>query len=135
MSMPDHKKLVLLIDDERDFIFFVKRNLELSGFRAIVAHDGGRGLRLAQRIRPDVILLDIRMPGIDGFEVLRRLKADNHTIAIPVIMFSALGDETTQVRASGLYDDDFIVKPAEIATIRSRIEHTLSHATGTGTYH
>jgi DNA-binding response OmpR family regulator len=123
--MPDRKRLVLLIDDERDFIFFVKRNLELGGFRAIVAHNGSRGLRLAQRVHPDIILLDIRMPGIDGFEVLRRLKADDHTVSIPVIMFSALGDESSQIKASGLYDDDFIVKPAEIATIQSRIESAL----------
>jgi DNA-binding response OmpR family regulator len=123
--MPDRKALVLLIDDERDFIFFVKRNLELSGFRAVVAHNGASGLRLAQRIRPDVILLDIHMPGMDGFEVLRRLKIGERTISIPVIMLSALGGDDSKLKAAGLYNDDFIVKPAEISTIRSRIESTV----------
>ena len=123
--MPDRKALVLLIDDEKDFIFFVKRNLELSGFRAVVAHNGGRGLRLARSIRPDVILLDISMPGMDGFEVLSKLKADDKTISIPVIMLSALGCEDSKLKAAGLYNDDFIVKPAEIAEIRSRIESTV----------
>jgi len=126
--MLDRKRLVLLIDDEQDFIFFVKRNLELNGFRAVVAHNGSRGLRLAQSIHPDIILLDIRMPGLDGFEVLRKLKENDKTVSIPVIMLTALGDDDSKIKAAGLYDDDFIVKPAETAAIQSRIENTLCRA-------
>ena len=127
--MPDRTRVILLIDDEQDFAFFVKRNIELQkGMRVVVAHNGSQGIRLARSVNPDVILLDILMPGMNGFEVLRQLKEDDKTISIPVIMLTALGDDESKIKAAGLYDDDFIVKPAEVALIRNRIENALCRA-------
>ena len=118
---------VLIIDDEKDYCLFIKQNLELvGGFSVTVANDGKSGIESAIHNKPDVILLDIRMPRMGGFEVLRELKKNKETGRIPVIMLSALDSEEVREKALSIYGEDYITKPVEVAVLKARIERVLS---------
>jgi DNA-binding response OmpR family regulator len=82
---------ILVIDDNRSLVHIVERLLQKEGFEVLTAFDGTQGLKKARRERPDLIILDIIMPGIDGYQVSRRLQAHPDTAAIPVLMFTVLG--------------------------------------------
>ncbi len=117
---------ILLVDDENEFCVAVKKNLEIMGnFKVFIANNGKEGLSLAESIRPDVIILDIMMPGIDGFEVLKKIKTNKNTIAIPVIMLTARGDEASKIKAARLYDEAYLTKPIEANDLKSKIEEVL----------
>lgn len=117
---------VLLIDDEMGFCHFTKQNLEQMGpYQVETASDAREGLMIAEKGRPDVILLDVMMPEMDGFEVLEKLKQQASTASIPVLMLTALGDDRSQQIASSLYDDDYIVKPVTSEMLKSRIDKAL----------
>lgn len=119
-------KKILIIDDEEDFCFFAKKNLEaISNYKIIVANKGKKGIQIARKEKPDLILLDIMMPGIDGFEVLKRLKENEKTERIPIIMFTARDEDEAKIKASGLYCDDYIVKPVENVVLRAKIHKVL----------
>jgi len=121
------RKKILLIDDEEDFAFFVKANLGLvSNYEIIVATKGKKGLKAALKEKPALILLDIMMPGMDGFEVLKRLKKNEKTINIPVIMLTAKNEDESRIKAAGLYCEDYIVKPIEIRLLNAKIHKILS---------
>ena len=121
------RKKILIIDDEEDFCFFIKANLQLiSNYEIFIAHKGKKGLRLASKEKPDLILCDIMMPGIDGFEVLKKLKKNEETQHIPVIMLTAKSEDESKIKAAGLYCDDYIVKPVEIKTLKAKIHKVLS---------
>lgn len=118
---------ILIIDDEKDFCYFAKKNLEaISNYKIIVANKGKKGIQIARREKPDLILLDIMMPGIDGFEVLKRLKANEETQNIPVIMLTAKDEDESKIKASGLYCEDYLVKPVEKLVLRAKIQKVLS---------
>lgn len=120
-------KKILIIDDEEDFCFFVKKNLEaISNYEIIVANKGKKGIQIARKEKPDLILLDIMMPGIDGFEVLKRLKANEKTQDISVIMLTAKDEDESKIKALGLYCDDYLVKPVEKLVLRAKIQKVLS---------
>ncbi|MBU1853366.1 MAG: response regulator [Candidatus Omnitrophica bacterium] len=120
------KKRILIIDDEKDFCSIVKMNLENTGdFELSVATNGKKGLELAKKLKPDLILLDIHMPGMDGFEVLEKLKKNLDTIEIPVVILSALKDEETKLKAAGLYDDLYITKPIDAINLKAKILEVL----------
>ncbi len=118
---------VLIIDDEEDLTFFVKANLELSGqYKVVIATRGKEGIKIARRYKPDIILLDIMMPQMSGFEVLEQLKKNPATLSIPVIMLTAKGDDESKLKASGLYNEEYIIKPVKIDYLKNRIEEVLS---------
>jgi two-component system alkaline phosphatase synthesis response regulator PhoP len=120
-------KKILIIDDEEDFCFFVKKNLEaISNYEIITANKGKKGIQIARKEKPDLILLDIMMPGIDGFEVLKRLKANEKTQNISVIMLTAKDEDESKIKASGLYCEDYLVKPVEKLVLRAKIQKVLS---------
>ncbi|PIU41867.1 MAG: response regulator receiver protein [Candidatus Omnitrophica bacterium CG07_land_8_20_14_0_80_42_15] len=120
-------KKVLIIDDEKDFCFLIKDTLEITGkYKVIVATDGKNGIKAALEHSPDLILLDIMMPVIDGFKVLELIKGNDKIQSIPVLMLTAKGDDESKVKAAGLYDEDYLVKPIEMLTLRSKIERALS---------
>lgn len=120
------KKKVLIIDDEGDFALLVKKNLELIGdFEVDMAINGKEGIEKARNKNPDVILLDILMPGLDGFEVLKKLKEDKKTMTIPVLMLTAKGDEESKIKAAQLYDEAYITKPIEASDLKAKIEEVL----------
>ena len=114
---------ILLIDDEEDFCALVKQTLEMiGGYEIVIATNGKDGVKAAKSEKPDLILLDIRMPGMDGFEVLKVLKHDKQTIGIPVVMLSAFYDEENRLKATQGFDEAFIPKPIDIKSLKETIE-------------
>lgn len=122
------KKKILLIDDEVDFTKIAKMNLQLLDhtYEIELAQNGKEGLKKAQKFQPHVILLDVLMPHMDGFEVLKRLKEDEKTSSIPVIMLTAKTDDESKSRASQLYNEEYLTKPIEAPELHSKIEKVLN---------
>ena len=121
------RKKVLMIDDERGFCNVVKMNLQLTQkFDVVTAFNGKEGIKLAKKIKPDIVLLDIMMPGMDGFEVLKVLKNDGHTMSIPVIMLTAIGESEAKVKAGEMYSEYYITKPVKSQELISKIEMVLN---------
>ena len=120
-------KKVLMIDDETDFAMVVKRNLEARGeYSVIVATDGRSGISAAVQHKPDLILLDIIMPGMGGFDVLKELKSKENTVSIPVIMLTAVGTEEAKEKALSMFNEDYITKPVLISDLDAKIKSILS---------
>lgn len=118
---------ILIVDDEEDFCYFVKKNLEaISNYEIITTTKGKKGLQIARKEKPDLILLDIMMPGIDGHEVLKRLKKSEKTQNIPVIMLTAKDEDDSKIKALGSYCEDYIVKPVENIVLKAKIHKVLS---------
>jgi DNA-binding response OmpR family regulator len=113
---------VLVADDDPDIIRFVEVNLHLEGYQVEVARDGEQALDKALDLHPDLVLLDVRMPVIDGFAVCERLRADPRGAAIPVILLTAnipvSGDHQ---RAREVGADDFVVKPFDPGDLMARV--------------
>ena len=117
---------VLIIDDEKDYIEVLKiRVVDAGDFDVFSARSGREGLATAKKEKPDLILLDIRMPKMDGFEVLKRLKKMPETVSIPVIMLTADCDEESKLKAAALFDEDYLVKPVEQEQLKAKIEEVL----------
>lgn len=120
------KEKILIIDDEQDFCRLIKMNLEaMSDFVVDISTDGKKGIELAKKTKPALILLDIVMPGMNGFEVLERLKKDKETLNIPVVMLTAKGDKASKIKAQQLHNEEYIMKPIEAKELRVRIEKIL----------
>lgn len=119
------KKTVLVVDDERDLVDLMTFNLQRNGFSVLSASSGLEALDIARRERPDLILLDLMLPGIDGTEVARRLKADASTNAIPIIMLTAKSEETDVVVGLTLGADDYITKPFSVKILLARLNNVL----------
>src|SRR5688572_23984829 len=102
---------VLVVEDERDIADLVRYHVERAGMRCVHAADGGAALRLARAERPDVVVLDLMLPGLDGLEVCRQLRRDAATRGLPIIMLTARGEEVDRVVGLELGADDYVVKP------------------------
>ncbi len=124
------KKRILVVDDEPDFVSVVKTNLERSGFQVETAFDGDEALGKVKENPPDAIVLDVMMPGRDGYSVCAALKADKRFERIPVLMLTAVAEHVTSTRYSH-YDgmnmeaDDYLPKPASGEQIVARLKHLL----------
>lgn len=119
-------KSVLIVDDEKSIVDILKFNLENSGYSVIFAYDGREGLKLAREKNPDLILLDIMLPYIDGFEVCRTLRAEGSNI--PIIMITAREEETDKVFGLELGADDYITKPFSVRELLARVNANLRRA-------
>ena len=117
--------LVLVVDDDPDIARFIEMNLSFEGFEVMVAHDGLDAREQIDRRRPDLVLLDVMMPRIDGVELCRRLRADPLTAAIPVIMLTAKGLSADKVLALTAGADDYVVKPFDTLELVARVRTTL----------
>ncbi len=117
---------ILIVDDTPANVGVLVDYLEDNGFRVVVAQDGMEGLKRAEFARPDLILLDVMMPGMDGFETCRRLKAEDRTRDIPVIFMTALTDAGEKVNAFGVGAVDYVTKPFEIEEVLARVKTHLS---------
>ncbi|MEK7375589.1 MAG: response regulator, partial [Candidatus Margulisiibacteriota bacterium] len=118
-------KKILIIDDEKDIAETIGYNLKKEGFGHILAHDGESGFASAKENLPDLILLDLMLPGIDGMEVFNLLKRNEATCDIPVIMLTAKGEETDKVVGLELGADDYVTKPFGMKELLARIKSTL----------
>lgn len=112
---------ILIIEDEKALVDALVYNLDREGYDVTVAHDGQDGLRKAQAI-PDIILLDIMLPGINGIEILRELRGNEKTKAVPVIVVSAKSEETDQVVGFSMGADDYVTKPFSVKILLQRIK-------------
>ena len=116
---------ILVVDDEERNRRLLAAMLEAEGYSAAEAADGTRALELARQSPPDLILLDIMMPGIDGFEVARALKADAATKAIPIVMVTALDDRASRLRGLEAGAEEFVIKPVDRNELRIRVRNLL----------
>jgi DNA-binding response OmpR family regulator len=117
-----HGKLILVVDDEKRMVRFIRLNLEQDGFQVISAFNGNEALDQVRRNLPNLILLDVMMPDIDGFEVLRRIR---EVSTVPVIMLTAKGEEDDRVRGLELGADDYVSKPFSPRELVSRVKAVL----------
>lgn len=116
---------ILIVEDERDISRMLDYNLRKEGYSTVVEGDGSRAALAAAKERPDLVLLDIMLPGLDGTEVLRRLRADQKTAAVPVIMLTAKSEETDKIVGLELGADDYVAKPFAIKELLARIKAVL----------
>jgi two-component system, OmpR family, phosphate regulon response regulator PhoB len=116
---------ILIIEDERDLAELLAFNLEKEGYRTVVALDGVEGLETATRILPDLVLLDLMLPGMLGTEVCKRLKKSESTSDIPVIMLTAKGEEIDKVVGFEVGSDDYVVKPFSTRELLLRVKAVL----------
>jgi two-component system alkaline phosphatase synthesis response regulator PhoP len=126
----NNKKRILVVDDEPDFCAIVQVQLEKEGFEVELAYNGEEGLEKIRANPPDVIVLDVMMPGKDGYEVCKELKADEKYADIPVILLTAVASHVTSTRyshADGMSTeaDDYIAKPASAEEITQSIRRLL----------
>jgi len=120
--------MVLIADDDRDIVRFVEVNLRLEGFEVITAHDGEDALAKALELQPNLILLDVMMPLMDGFEVCTRLRDDGRSAHIPVIMLTAKSLSADKVLGLTAGADDYIIKPFDPMELIARVKTTLRRA-------
>ena len=118
-------KRVLIIEDEKDLAELLAFNLEKEGYSAMCVHDGKLGLERAGEEIPDLILLDLMLPGLHGTEVCKALRKDQRTAQIPIIMITAKGDEIDRVVGFEVGADDYIVKPFSMREMALRIKAVM----------
>lgn len=122
---------ILYVEDNDDNVFMLKPRLERKGYTVIIAADGEAGIALAQREKPDLILMDLELPGIDGWEATRQLKNLPETSSIPVIAVSAHAMSGDRERALAAGCDEFEAKPVALPELLKKIRTLLSSPPGT----
>ena len=121
---------ILYVEDNEDNIYMLRRRLERKGIEVIVAGDGEEGIAAALRERPDLILMDLSLPVIDGWEAARRLKSSPETRAIPIIALSAHAMTGDRERALAAGCDDYDTKPVDLRGLMAKIEALLPPGAG-----
>lgn len=119
------KNKILVVDDEKDILDLVEYNLKQEGYKVTCVLTGEEALDSIREKKPDLILLDLMLPGVDGFEVCRQLKRDEQTRDIPVVMLTAKGEDIDVVTGLELGADDYIVKPFSPRILIARIRAVL----------
>ena len=130
--MAADKEQILIIEDEEDLVELLRYNLIRNGFSVATAARGDEGLQAVSEKRPDLILLDLTLPGLSGLEVCQQLKRDLRTTDIPVVMVTARGEEADVVAGLAVGANDYLTKPFSMKTLISHIDMALrrqrSHA-------
>src|SRR5713101_7132499 len=116
------KQRILIIEDERALTDVLTYNLQREGYETVIAHDGQEGLRKAQTLLPDLVILDLMLPILNGLEVCRELRAGERTRHIPILMLTAKAEETDQVVGFSLGADDYVTKPFSVKVLVQRIK-------------
>jgi DNA-binding response OmpR family regulator len=119
------KERIFVIEDEADILEVIEYNLSREGFHVSTALDGESGLDKVKKEAPDLVLLDLMLPGLDGIEVCRRLKRDPVTRDIPIVMVTAKGEEADIVLGLGLGADDYVTKPFSPKELAARVKAVL----------
>jgi DNA-binding response OmpR family regulator len=118
-------RTILVIDDEPELVKLLDYNLSKAGYLVLSARDGEAGLAAARKHAPDAIILDVMMPGLDGWEVCKRLRQDPSTSALPLLMLTAKADEGDRVLGLELGADDYVTKPFGVRELLARVKALL----------
>lgn len=118
-------KKILVIEDEKELVEMVQLRLEANGYDIIIAHDGQEGLNKAKKEKPDLIILDLMLPKIDGYKVCRMLKFDEKYKKIPIILFTARAQESDKKMGEEVGADAYITKPFEPKVLLAKISELL----------
>src|SRR4051812_25714061 len=127
MQATERPASILVVDDEMPFLESLKFSLERQGYRVLTAMDGQTGLRIARAEQPDLIILDVMLPGMDGFKVCQALRRESD---VPVIMLTARDDETDKVVGLELGADDYVTKPFGLRELLARVRAVLRRRDG-----
>lgn len=117
------KQTILVIDDEKDILKLLQYNLEKEGYQVLLSKTGEEGLELARNKKPDLVILDLMLPGIDGLEVCKLLKAQKPTNHAPILMLTAKSTETDQIVGLELGASDYIAKPFSVKVLLARVKN------------
>lgn len=118
-------KTILVVDDEKDLLDLIEYNLKKEGFNVIKAENGEEGIERAKKFNPDLVLMDIMMPKMDGMEAVEKMRKDDQLKSIPIIFLTARSDEKTEVEGLNKGGDDYITKPISTTKLISRIKAVL----------
>ena len=116
-------KTILIVDDEKNIVDILRFNMRKEGYDTLEAYDGKSALRLVESENPDLVLLDVMLPEMDGFEVCRHIR--RHNLTIPIIMLTAREEETDKVLGLELGADDYITKPFSIREVSARVKANI----------
>ena len=119
-------KSILLVDDERDLVFYTKLFLEEKGYEVTEAYDGQQALEVLETFRPDLVLLDVTMPRLSGWDVLKRMQEDPENVEIPVLMLTARSEDADKARGWELGVTWYQTKPFELDELAMVIERILA---------
>jgi two-component system phosphate regulon response regulator PhoB len=123
LAMPQPR--ILIVEDERGLTQTLTWYFDREGFETIVAHEGAEGLRKAQTVLPDIVLLDVMLPGMDGLRICQTLRAGERTKAIPIIMITAKSEENDQVLGYAMGADDYVTKPFSNKILLQKVKALL----------
>ncbi len=129
--MPRSKPLVLVVEDEVDLASLVEVNLQLAGYDVVLAPNGEAGIAAVAEHEPDLVLLDVMLPGIDGWGVLRAVKSDGKGVDLPVVMLTALSEERDLIRGHLQGAIEYVTKPFEMRRLLTAIDEALAVPTDT----
>ncbi len=119
------KKTILVVDDEKDLLDLIEYNLQKEGFKVLKAENGEKGIEIAKENKPDLVLLDIMMPKMDGLEAVELMRKDDDLKRIPIIFLTARSDEKTEIEGLNKGGDDYITKPISTTKLVSRIKAVM----------
>ncbi len=119
------KKTILVVDDEKDLLDLIEYNLKKEGFNVLKAENGEKGIEVAKENKPDLVLLDIMMPKMDGLEAVEIMRKDDALKRIPIIFLTARSDEKTEIEGLNKGGDDYITKPISTTKLVSRIKAVM----------
>jgi phosphate regulon transcriptional regulator PhoB len=119
---------ILIVDDEKDIVDLLSYNLEKEGFATIKAYDGESALDLVKAAKPDLVVLDLMLPGIRGLEVCKFIRKNQDTEALPIIMLTAKGDQVDKILGFEMGADDYITKPFNVRELIARVRAVLRRA-------
>ncbi|MCH2449323.1 MAG: response regulator transcription factor [Gracilimonas sp.] len=118
-------KTILVVDDEKDLLDLIEYNLKKEGFSVLKAENGEEGIKIAKEHKPDLVLMDIMMPKMDGMEAVEKMRGDDDLKSIPIIFLTARSDEKTEVEGLNKGGDDYITKPISTTKLISRIKAVM----------
>ena len=119
------RKKILIIDDERDFGALLKLSLQENGFDVIIAEDGKSGLEKAKYERPDLIILDLGLPGLSGEEICRQIRKDECPKGVPIIMLTAKGSDADRIIGKVIGADSYLTKPCDTQILLKEIDRLI----------
>lgn len=123
------KARILIVEDESRYVYIVKLNLEARGYEVLVARDGETGVCRAAVDRPDLVILDLMLPGIDGYEACRQIRLFSQ---VPILMLTARAEETSKITGLDLGADDYVIKPFSVEELLARVRAVLRRAEAGG---